>query len=53
VFEDPETRKKRWTLIGLGTVIGAAGGFIAGRLPLGAFTGYMAGIIFGIAKYGA
>jgi hypothetical protein len=52
VFEDPETRRKRWTLIALGTVIGAAVGFMIGRLPLGAFAGYIAGIILGIAKYG-
>ena len=52
MFEDPETRKKRWALIGLGTVLGAAVGFMIGRLPVGAFVGYMAGIVYGIAKYG-
>jgi len=52
VFDDPETRKKRWALIGLRTVIGAAAGVIIGRLPAGAFAGDVAGIVIGIAKYG-
>ncbi|MBN2333976.1 hypothetical protein JXL21_00350, partial [Candidatus Bathyarchaeota archaeon] len=52
MFEDPETRNKRWMLIGAGTVIGAALGFMIGRLPAGVFIGYMAGLVVGVVKYG-
>jgi hypothetical protein len=52
MFENPEIRKKRWTYIGAGTVLGGVIGFIFGSLPIGGFLGYMLGVIVGLIKFG-
>ena len=52
MFDSPENRRKKWTLIGAGTIVGGIIGLLFGRVWLGAFLGYMAGIVASEAKYG-
>jgi hypothetical protein len=52
MFEKPEIRRKRWLYIGIGTILGGIIGFITGRVPTGAFLGYIGGLIAGLVKFG-
>ena len=49
---DPVQQRKRWTLIVAASAVGLAVGFIIGKALVGLWTGYIAGAILSVAKYG-